>query len=147
MAQFLLKSATPHRLKDAPGGDKYLTSDAAVLTRGKIVFAERCARCHSSKAPEIAPALDPGGCAGANYMDCWKRYWDWTKTDEYKQQMRKLVLADDFIESNYLSNDLRIPVTLLETNACSPLATNALSGDIWDNFSSSLIRIFLPLEA
>jgi hypothetical protein len=29
-----------------------------------------------------------------------------------------------------------VPATLLETNACSPLATNALRGDIWDNFSS-----------
>src|SRR5438132_10312421 len=27
MALFLLKSATPHRLKDAPGGDRYLTKD------------------------------------------------------------------------------------------------------------------------
>src|SRR5205814_6853355 len=30
----------------------------------------------------------------------------------------------------------RIPVTLLRTNVCSPLATNALAGNIWDNFSS-----------
>ncbi len=29
-----------------------------------------------------------------------------------------------------------MPVTLLQTNACSPLATNALGGNIWDNFSS-----------
>jgi hypothetical protein len=29
-----------------------------------------------------------------------------------------------------------VPVTLLQTNACSPLATNALGGNIWDNFSS-----------
>jgi hypothetical protein len=29
-----------------------------------------------------------------------------------------------------------VPVTLLRTNACSPLATNALRGNIWDNFSS-----------
>jgi hypothetical protein len=27
-------------------------------------------------------------------------------------------------------------VTLLETNACSPLATNAIAGNIWDNYSS-----------
>ena len=27
-------------------------------------------------------------------------------------------------------------MTLLQTNACSPLATNALAGNIWDNFSS-----------
>jgi hypothetical protein len=29
-----------------------------------------------------------------------------------------------------------VPVTLLQTNACSPLATNAIGGNIWDNFSS-----------
>ena len=27
-------------------------------------------------------------------------------------------------------------MTLLRTNVCSPLATNALAGNIWDNFSS-----------
>ena len=36
-----------------------------------------------------------------------------------------------------LSNDARVPVTLLQTNACSPLATNAIAGNIWDNFSSA----------
>lgn len=136
MAIFLLKSATPHHLKDAPGGEKYLTKDQALLRQGKLVFADRCARCHSSKAPALAPGMDPGGCAGPNYLECWKRYWEWTKTNEYKEQMRKIVLADDFLVNNYLSNDLRVPVTLLETNACSPLATNALAGDIWDNFAS-----------
>jgi hypothetical protein len=51
--------------------------------------------------------------------------------------MRDVVLADDFLRDNVLSTDLRVPVTLLETNACSPLATNALAGNIWDNFSSA----------
>ena len=46
------------------------------------------------------------------------------------------MLAPDFLEDNYLSTEARVPVTLLETNACSPLATNALAGNIWDNFSS-----------
>jgi len=50
--------------------------------------------------------------------------------------MRKIVLADDFLQDNYLSTEVRVPVTLLHTNACSPLATNALGGNIWDNFSS-----------
>jgi hypothetical protein len=31
---------------------------------------------------------------------------------------------------------LRVPVTLLQTNACSPLATNAIGGNIWNDFSS-----------
>ena len=50
--------------------------------------------------------------------------------------MREIVLAPDFTKDNYLSTDLRVPVTLLQTNACSPLATNAIGGNIWDNFSS-----------
>ena len=63
-------------------------------------------------------------------------YWAWTKTDEFKAQMRQIVLADDFLTDNFLSTELRVPSTLLETNACSPLATNAIAGNIWDNFSS-----------
>ena len=135
-AQFFLKTTGPHYLKDAPGGDKYLTKDQAVLQRGKVVFADTCARCHSSKAPDAAPGLDPNGCAGKDYLTCWNKYWAWTKTDDFKQKMRNIVLADDFLNDNYLSAEFRVPVTLLHTNACSPLATNALGGNIWDNFSS-----------
>lgn len=136
MARFFLKSTDPHLLKDAPGGASHLTHDEAVLKRGKIAFAERCARCHSSKGPTPPPNADPANCAGSGYMDCWNRYWEWTKTDDFKAKMRKIVLAPDFTQGNYLSTELRVPVTLLETNACSPLATNALGGNIWDNFSS-----------
>lgn len=136
MALFFLKSTDPHYLKDAPGGGQYLTKDKAVLTRGKVVFAERCARCHSSKAPVPAEGVDPGGCSGPNYLDCWNKYWTWTKTDDYKQKMRDIVLKDDFLKDNFLSSELRVPVTLLQTNACSPLATNAIEDNIWDNFSS-----------
>ncbi|WOJ90390.1 hypothetical protein RZS28_03600 [Methylocapsa polymorpha] len=136
MAQFFLKAGQPDHLKDAPGGDKYLTADAATLARGKTVFAETCARCHSSKLPEKVAGLDPSGCAGPDYLACWKRYWNYTKTDEFKSEMRKIVSAPDFLDGNYLSTDVRIPATLLRTNACSPLATNALGGNIWDNFSS-----------
>ena len=41
---------------------------------------------------------------------------------------------------NILSTELRVPVTLLQTNACSPLATNAIAGNIWDNFSSQTYK-------
>ena len=51
-----------------------------------------------------------------------------------------MVLAPDFIDGNYLSSELRVPVSLLQTNACSPLATNAIRGNIWDNFSSETYK-------
>ncbi len=135
-AAFFLQAARPDRLKDAPGGARYLTADAATLDRGKTVFAETCARCHSSKVPKPATGLDPSGCAGPGYLQCWNNYWAWTKTDDYKKQMRAIVSAPDFLNGNFLSTEARVPVTLLQTNACSPLATNALAGNIWDNFSS-----------
>jgi hypothetical protein len=69
-------------------------------------------------------------------LTCWNAYWAWTKTDDFKQKMRAIVHAPDFLDGNFLSAEFRVPVTLLQTNACSPLATNALRGNIWDNFSS-----------
>ena len=137
-ALFFLKAAKPDRLQDAPGGNAFLNADAATLERGKTVFADTCARCHSSKAPEppAGLALDAAKCAGADYLNCFKRYWGWTQTDDYKKSMRSIVQAPDFLQGNYLSTEARIPATLLRTNACSPLATNALAGNIWDNFSS-----------
>jgi hypothetical protein len=137
-ALFFLKAAQPDRLKDAPGGEQYLKADARTLAHGKTVFADTCARCHSSKGPRPPESLDlnPDKCAGAGYLACFKRYWSWTQTEDYKAQIRKIVQAPDFLQANYLSTEARIPVTLLRTNACSPLATNALGGNIWDNFSS-----------
>src|SRR5437764_1938479 len=54
--------------------------------------------------------------------------------------MTTIALSNDFESDNYFSTELRVPVTLLETNACSSLATNALANDIWDNFSSSTYK-------
>jgi hypothetical protein len=140
MALFFLKTTAPHKLKDAPGGEAYMTKDNAQLERGKVVFAENCARCHSSKLPTPAEGLDPGGCSGKDYLSCWNKYWEWTKTEDFKSRMRAIVTAPDFLDNNYLSAEHRVPVTLLQTNACSPLATNAIRDNIWDNFSSETYK-------
>ncbi len=136
MALFLIKASYPHKLKNAPGGAAYLNDPPATVQQGKLVFADNCARCHSSKAPPRPAGADPAACIGPSYMECFNKYWDWTNTDDFKQQMRKIVSADDFLDDNFLSNDGRVPVTLLQTNACSPLATNAIGNNIWDDFSS-----------
>jgi hypothetical protein len=136
MALFLIRASYPHKLREAPDGAAYLDADAATLRRGKIAFGENCARCHSSKAPEPPPGANPGACIGPGYLTCWSRYWNWSETEDFKRKMRPIVLADDFLDGNYLSNDMRIPVTLLQTNACSPLATNSIRDRVWDNFSS-----------
>src|SRR5258708_3891045 len=78
MALFFLKSTAAHHLEDLrntdPDAKKALEMDDALVPRGKEVFAERCARCHSSKLPVPPPYVSPiaidqaQGCAGKNCL-------------------------------------------------------------------------------
>jgi hypothetical protein len=145
MALFLLKASYPHKLKDAPGGAAYLDDPPTSLQQGRRVFADNCAACHSSKGPAPPAEADLGACIGPGYLDCWNRYWAWAQTDDFRAKMRAIVDAADFLDGNFLSNDARVPVTLLQTNACSPLATNAIAGNIWDNFSSASYKSLPPV--
>jgi len=119
LARFFLKVSGPHHLKDAPGGTRYLTSNQDTLTRGRAVFADRCAACHSSKQPP--KSVEP-------------------RSEQYRAWMRVEIQKPDFLENNYLSTDQRYPVSEIKTNACAALARNALRGHIWDNFSSETYK-------
>lgn len=44
-----LRTLTPLKLKYAPSGTKFISTDSAVLDRGRSVFAKHCASCHSSQ--------------------------------------------------------------------------------------------------
>ncbi len=114
-AEAFLKTATPLKLASAPGGEKYLTASAEVVRQGKVVFADSCAVCHSSKQPP------PG-------------------TPDRKQWFRESVLADDFLTGNFLSDDTRHPVTSIGTNIGRAMASNATRGHIWDQFSSDTYK-------
>ena len=140
LALFFLATAKPDYLRKAPGGNAHLTTDKNIIANGKKVFSERCARCHSSKLPEKTFSFFPDRCVGKNYLSCWNDYWTWTKTNEFKTAMNNIVMQDDFLQDNFLSTELRIPVTLLETNACSPLATNAIEDNIWNDFSAKTYK-------
>jgi hypothetical protein len=143
MARFLLEAGKPDYLRDAPGNNAPSPEANPLLDRGKTVFAENCARCHASTTKLPTPIIgmqaqdgSPENCVGPKYLACWNRYWAWTKSDDFKQRMTDIVHKDDFLNNNFLSTEFRVPVTLLRTNACSPLAMNALADNIWDNFSS-----------
>jgi hypothetical protein len=115
----------PFHLADAPDGKIHITTDEAVMTRGKEVFAESCAACHSSKQPPAT--IDP-------------------RSGEGKAWFRAAVMAPDFLENNFLSNDKRYPLTKIETNSARAFATNAKAGHIWDNFSSQTYKELSPVD-
>ena len=117
LVEFLKEGTAPHHLKDAPGGSALLSNDPTELTRGKIVFADNCAMCHSSKWPEVPES-----------------------SSEYAQSMRDIVLDPTFLDNNYLSDDRRKPLSLLGTNMCRPLGENALAGHVWGNYSSETYK-------
>lgn len=118
LAKFFMRMG-PMPLADAPGGAAYLSKDVAVLERGKVAFAENCAKCHSSKRP-------PGG------MD--------PESDEAIAWFSESVAKPDFLEGNFLSEDKRHPITRIGTNAARAVATNAKSGHVWDQFSSQTYK-------
>jgi hypothetical protein len=115
----------PFRLANAPGGQTFITTDTAVMTRGKEVFAESCAACHSSKQPP--PNIDP-------------------HSGEGKAWFRAEVMKPEFLENNFLSNDKRYPLTKIETNSARAFATNAKAGHVWDNFSSLTYKELSPVD-
>jgi hypothetical protein len=103
-----------YRLEDAPGGKDYITKDEAVMTRGKTIFAENCANCHSSKRP-------PAG-------------------EDETAWFTKEIMKADFRENNFFSDDRRYPITQIQTNAARACATNATRGHVWANFSSETYK-------
>ena len=117
----------PYHLQDTPGGAAFISTDAAVMTRGRQVFAESCAACHSSKQP--SPGVDP-------------------RSGEGKAWFREAVARADFLDNNFLSNEARIPISdrNLRTNSARALGTNAKAGHVWDNFSSATYKDLSPVD-
>lgn len=137
--------------------------------RGRDVFIDNCAICHSSKQPdgfdlrfkrtiaqgwEHAPVpSDPKRRRYTLPMD----YADWEtfkKSPAYQDYVAALraepyvaapydgqaATRDEFLEDNFLSNELRVPVTLVGTYSGRAMATNAMRGQVWDNFSSETFK-------
>lgn len=120
MATFLM-SYDSYPLKDAPGGKEYLKAPPSVINQGKIVFADNCAQCHSSKRPD--PAV-------FNKLDPAAKQIAW----------REIVMKKDFLDHNYLSDDERYSVMELGTNSQRAEGTNAMAGWTWGQMSSQTYK-------
>ena len=142
--------------------------DVTKLARGRQVFAKNCIVCHSSIQPESsAYALHPGvdeaaAMARKEYSHAHaeliqrrlrvrnadateEEFWEhdpgqWLRHPGYQAWALEIVEKPEFWTSNYLSTDYRIPVTLVGTNSSRALATNAMSGHMWEDFASESYR-------
>ena len=141
LGEFFLKGSGPMRLKDAPGGKELgqLKGEgvpwAPELAAGRKVFAEHCIVCHSSKQPNGTNGAPKGPEAidGNNLVE-------YLNDPGYRQWALAEVEKPDFWENNYLSTEVRIPVTLIRTNAGRSLGSNAVEGHMWEDFSSDTYK-------
>ena len=49
-------------------------------------------------------------------------------------------MKPDFLDENFLGAEVRVPVTVVKTNATRSVASNAIRDHIWDNFSSETYK-------
>jgi len=113
------------------------------VPHGKDVFAERCARCHSSKLPTPPPDIaaiaieEGGGCAGKELSRLLEQILGVDQEPTISRRKCWNLEAPRLPGSQLFVHRAPDSCHAPPDNACSPLATNALRGNIWDNFSSS----------
>ncbi|HVP89424.1 MAG TPA: hypothetical protein VMU79_15250 [Casimicrobiaceae bacterium] len=143
----------PMKLARVPGV-QIKPSEAADAAKGRAVFLENCAICHSSKQPrdfrlEFSRDWRTKQVPGALVLPMDFADWEeFKRTDAYSQYVKLIkseagdatATPDRFLERNYLSTDIRIPVTLVGTNSARAVATNAMKGQVWENFSSDAYK-------
>ena len=132
---------------------------------GRDVFLDNCAICHSSKLPQgfdlrferqISTSWDKAPAPAIGQPPIYTLPMEYTHWNEFRQSpamadFRDRIHAiagetpkpgkeDGFIENNFLSNELRIPITLTGTYSGRAMATNATAGHVWDNYSSQTFK-------
>lgn len=85
------------------------------VSRGKTVFAENCARCHSSQA-------DPA------------------KVSDFRTIDFRAVDPGSGLRLDWLGNDKATPATEVGTNRSRGLHSNHMKGHIWEEFGSETLR-------
>jgi hypothetical protein len=130
---------------------------------GREVFARGCIGCHSSIQPGDLPALeDKIKLAGLPTDRSVLRLrpedilqltrGDGTLPAAYRHWAQEAVHHRDFWEHkvkqgdtetvvhNFLSTDMRLPMTVTHTNSARAAATNAMHGNMWEDFASQTYK-------
>ncbi|WP_182864690.1 hypothetical protein [Stieleria mannarensis] len=137
--------------------------DVSRLAHGRTVFARNCIVCHSSIQPESTAAILDGFPTDKDFDDLVDRrldvrnasanapsarngeFWEhdpaqWLEDPAYQTWADAVVEEPTFWTENYLSTDYRVPVNLVKTNASRAMATNGMTGHMWEDFASESYR-------
>jgi hypothetical protein len=138
-------------------GKAMIEQEKELALAGRKVFLQHCAICHSSKQPadfQLTFSLNwskvanvPAKGADSSHLTLPTSYSEWElfkKSPAYQEYVRRITALagqpsegdDAFIRDNYLSTDIRVPITLVGTNSGRAVGTNGMRGQMWDNFSS-----------
>ena len=123
-----LQVARENALKASNPGARYspddLTADlekqfgTGAVARGRIVFADTCARCHSSR---------PEATAGA-----------------FRNRDFRALDPKTGLRADWLGNDVATFVSEVGTNRCRALHSNHMTGHIWEQYGSQTMRARPP---
>ncbi len=126
-----------------------------LLQHGRKVFANNCIVCHSSIQPETAMMMND---YSDDYSELVERRMEirsanelngefyehdpgqWLNDPDYIRWAEAAVEKRDFWNNNYLSNDYRVPVTIVGTNSARAMATNGMTDHMWEDFASEDYR-------
>ena len=131
------------REDDAFDGESWHSS----LEQGRAVFARGCIACHSGFQPGVNTELEAAIVDAVLPEDrteltlSMSDLWRLTRGDGklpmlYARWAMLAVEQPDFWLDNYLSTDMRIPVSMVGTNSARAMATNAMESRIWEDFAS-----------
>ncbi|HEV8242237.1 MAG TPA: hypothetical protein VGS57_22915 [Thermoanaerobaculia bacterium] len=151
-------AAPPLSQSRDPQAQAVLASEAGLVPAGRKVFLQNCAVCHSSKQPQgfalhfntewrKQPAPPPNGPAEytlpQTFAD-WEAFRGSPQFADYRRRIEAFAASnpggEDFLLDNYMSTDIRVPITLVGTNSGRSMGTNAMKGQVWDNFSSDTYK-------
>lgn len=128
---------------------------------GRQAFARGCIACHSSIQPGDLPELEavlalpespaerrlrPEDRARLTRGDGQlpPAYQRWAQAAVHQrlfwEHKGKDEQGAEVVVANFLSTDARVPVTTVRTNASRAVATNALTGHLWEDVSSDTYR-------
>lgn len=91
---------------------------AGAVARGHDVFADKCARCHSSL---------PEATAGA-----------------FRSRDFRAIDLKTGLRADWLGSDAATPVTEVGTNRCRSLHSNHMAGHVWQQYGSETLRARTP---